>query len=66
MNMDQVKGKWKQIAGGVKAKWGDLTDDDITQIDGNAEVLAGKLQERYGWSKEEAKKNIDDHFAGLE
>ncbi len=62
MNSDVIKGKWAQLKGGVRSKWGDLTDDDLTQIDGEREKLSGKLQERYGWAKEEAEKNIDDHF----
>lgn len=62
MNWDIVKGKWAQVKGEVKAKWGDLTDNDITEINGEREKLAGKLQERYGWAREEADKQIDDHF----
>ena len=62
MNWDIVKGKWAQITGEVKSKWGDLTDDDLTQINGEREKLAGKLQERYGWAKDRAEKEIDDHF----
>lgn len=62
MNWDIIKGKWSQMTGEVKSKWGDLTDDDLTQINGEREKLAGKLQERYGWAKDEAEKNIDDYF----
>lgn len=50
MNNDIIKGKWAQFKGDVKEKWGDLTDDDLTQIDGQRDKLAGKLQERYGWA----------------
>ncbi|MBB5723989.1 uncharacterized protein YjbJ (UPF0337 family) [Loktanella ponticola] len=60
MNWDQVQGKWKEVKGNAKAKWGDLTDDDLTEIDGNREVLEGKIQAKYGKSKEEAKKEVDD------
>jgi uncharacterized protein YjbJ (UPF0337 family) len=62
MNWDIIQGKWKQVQGSVKEKWGDLTDDDLTQIDGNKDRLAGKLQEKYGWTKNEAERHIDDHF----
>ena len=68
MNSDIIKGKWAQFKGGVKdkggvkEKWGDLTDDDITEIDGQREKLAGKLQERYGWAKDRAEKEIDSYF----
>jgi uncharacterized protein YjbJ (UPF0337 family) len=60
MNMDVIKGEWKQIAGKVKAKWGKLTDDDLTQIDGKKEQLVGKLQSHYGHTKEDAEKHIDE------
>lgn len=59
MNKDQLKGQWKQVKGKAKARWGKLTDDDLTQIDGRAEQLQGKLQERYGYSKEKAKEECD-------
>ena len=60
MNWDIIEGKWDQLVGKAKAKWGDLTDDDLTEAKGNAQVLAGKIQERYGKTKEEAEKEIDD------
>lgn len=59
MNWDQIEGKWKQLAGSVKAKWGDLTDDEIMEIDGNREKLEGKLQEKYGRTKEQAQAEVD-------
>lgn len=62
MNWDIIQGKWKQLTGSVKEKWGDLTDDELDQIDGNKDKLAGKLQEKYGWTKEEADNKIDEHF----
>lgn len=62
MNWDIVEGKWKQFKGSVKEKWGELTDDELDQIDGSKDKLAGKLQEKYGWSKEEADTKIDDYF----
>ncbi|SOE50622.1 Protein yjbJ [plant metagenome] len=62
INQDILEGKWKQIAGKVKAKWGDLTDDDITKVNGNAERLAGVIQERYGKTREQADKEARDFF----
>lgn len=59
MNWDQIEGKWKQMAGSVKVAWGDLTDDELTEINGNREKLEGKIQEKYGKSKEDAKKSVD-------
>lgn len=62
MNWDIVQGKWKQVKGSVKEKWGELTDDELDQIDGNKDKLSGKLQEKYGWAKEDADNKIDDYF----
>ena len=60
MNKDTVEGNWKQMKGHVKERWGKLTDDDLTQAAGNSEILAGKIQERYGIAKDEAKKQLDE------
>ena len=60
MNWDRVEGNWKQFAGQVKAKWGQLTDDDITQINGKREQLEGKIHERYGKGKDQVKKDVDE------
>lgn len=59
MNWDRIEGNWKQMTGNVKAQWGKLTDDDLTQIAGRREALEGKLQERYGLAKDEVKKQVD-------
>jgi uncharacterized protein YjbJ (UPF0337 family) len=56
MNSDRSAGQWKQIKGSIKEQWGKLTDDEITQLEGNSEQLAGKLQERYGLAREEAER----------
>ncbi|MBD9525274.1 MULTISPECIES: CsbD family protein [Paracoccus] len=60
MNWDIVEGKWNQVKGTVKEQWGDLTDDELTEIAGKRDKLAGKLQEKYGWTKEEAERRMDD------
>jgi uncharacterized protein YjbJ (UPF0337 family) len=60
MNSDQVEGKWKQFKGSVKQRWGKLTDDDIATLSGKKDELIGKLQERYGYSREQAEKEADD------
>jgi uncharacterized protein YjbJ (UPF0337 family) len=57
---DQIAGKWKQATGEVKKQWGDLTDDELMEINGNRDILAGKIQERYGVAKEEANRQIDE------
>jgi len=60
MNADVIKGKWKQLTGKIKERWGDLTDDDLQAADGHAEYLVGKLQERYGWTKQKAEQEVRD------
>lgn len=56
---DQIAGKWKQVSGEVKKQWGDLTDDELLEIQGNRDILVGKIQEKYGIAKEEANRQID-------
>ncbi|KRG77954.1 hypothetical protein ABB30_05995 [Stenotrophomonas ginsengisoli] len=60
MNKDIIAGKWTQMKGKLKEKWGDLTDDDFDVAEGNAQYLAGKLQERYGWAKDRAESEVKD------
>ena len=65
MNADIIKGKWKQLNGRIKERWGNLTDDDLDVVEGHSEYLAGKLQERYGWSKEQAQNELRDFSSKL-
>lgn len=65
VNEDKIKGQWKQLHGKLKARWGKLTDDDLTVADGSTEYLAGKLQERYGIARDEAKEQIREFDRGL-
>ena len=60
MNRDIIGGNWKQLKGQMQAKWGDLTNDDFDVAEGNAEYLSGRLQERYGWAKDRAEKEVRD------
>lgn len=59
MNESQFKGKWNQLKGEVKKKWGQLTDDDLTEVEGDYDKFVGKVQERHGDSKEQVKDWID-------
>jgi uncharacterized protein YjbJ (UPF0337 family) len=61
MNEDRIKGKWKQLTGTMKEKWGKLTNDDLDVAEGNSEYLAGKIQERYGLAKDEAEKQVREY-----
>jgi uncharacterized protein YjbJ (UPF0337 family) len=63
MNSDQFEGKWKQLKGTVKQKWGKLTDDDLLTLTGKKDEFIGKLQERYGYSKEQALREADEWAA---
>ena len=60
MNKDIIQGKWTQLKGQMQARWGDLTDDVFDVSEGNSESLAGKLQERYGWDRARAQREVDD------
>ena len=60
MNEDVLKGQWRQLKGEVKSRWGKLTDDDIDRAEGDAEKLIGRVQERYGYAKEDARREVDD------
>lgn len=63
MNWDIIKGNWKQMKGQVQSKWGELTDDEIEQAEGDRARLVGLIQERYGVAKDEAERQIDAFIA---
>jgi len=65
MNWDIVQGKWKQYKGSAKEKWGDLTDDELDQAAGQRDQLVGKIQEKYGVTKDEAEKQVDEWSSKL-
>lgn len=60
MNWDQIEGKWKQLKGSAREKWGDLTNDDLEFVAGHRDRLVGRLQERYGYLREDAQKRADE------
>src|ERR1700748_51512 len=59
MNQDMAQGKWQQLSGKIKQKWGKLTDDDLTRASGDREYLVGKLHEQYGLAKDKAERELD-------
>jgi uncharacterized protein YjbJ (UPF0337 family) len=65
MNEDVLNGQWKQAKGHVREWWGKVTDDDVDRINGKGEQLVGVLQERYGWTRERAKQEMDTRLASL-
>lgn len=58
MNWDRIEGNWKQFTGSVRQQWGKLTDHQLDVISGKRDLLAGKIQETYGVSKDEAEKQL--------
>ncbi|MEX0618654.1 MAG: CsbD family protein [Pseudohongiellaceae bacterium] len=56
---DVLKGKWKQLRGKAKERWGKLTDDELDQVDGSEDQLVGLLQEHYGYAREQAKNEVN-------
>ena len=60
MNEDILKGKWKQLRGEIKRKWGRLTDDELDEAEGNAEKLVGRIQEEYGESREQVERELEE------
>lgn len=63
MNEDILKGKWTQLKGTVREQWGKLTNDDLDQIQGQSEQLVGRIQERYGIARDEARRQVDAWLA---
>ncbi|MDG4867661.1 CsbD family protein [Guyparkeria sp. 1SP6A2] len=59
MDPEQIKGNWKQIKGDIKKEWGKLTDDDLVEAEGHRDYLIGKIQERYGINKDEAREQVE-------
>jgi uncharacterized protein YjbJ (UPF0337 family) len=66
MSDDIFKGKWKQLRGQVQQKWGDLTNDDLDRMQGAQTEFEGLLQERYGYTKERAKQEVNDFLQASE
>lgn len=66
MNKDVFEGKWMELKGKIKEEWNDLTDDEIEEAEGKSMKLAGRLQAKYGWSKEEAEQKVDQFINKLD
>lgn len=66
MSGDVLEGKWKQARGKIKQWWGDVTDDDLDRIEGRRDELVGVIQERYGYTRERAEREVDARLAELE
>ena len=66
MNWDKIEGSWKQFKGKLREQWGRLTEDDVTVIEGKREKLVGKIQERYGITRDEADREVREWLEMLE
>jgi uncharacterized protein YjbJ (UPF0337 family) len=66
LNWDEVAGRWKQFTGKAQQRWGKLTDDDLAVATGRRDELIGKIQERYGISKDEADRQVDSWIQSLD
>jgi len=64
MNRDIMKGQWKQLQGEAKRRWNKLTDDELGQVEGNFDKLVGRIQERYGYQRDQAEREIDEFLSG--
>jgi uncharacterized protein YjbJ (UPF0337 family) len=66
MNSETLKGKWHEVKGSLRQQWGRLTDSDFDEIGGNLEKLVGRLQKRYGYSKDQAQREVDEAVKKLD
>ena len=62
MNLDLIEDKWEQLKGKAKENWGKLTDDDWKIVEGRRDQIVGRIQERYGRTREEVEKELNDWF----
>ncbi|MDQ2641746.1 MAG: CsbD family protein [Pseudomonadota bacterium] len=58
MNRDTIEGSWKEMKGRIKARWGKLTDDELDRVEGNYDILCGKIQKAYGLSRDEVERDL--------
>jgi len=65
MNTEVLEGKWKQMKGRIQEQWGDFTDDEVDQIQGRRDMLIGKLQEKYGYTREQAERELDVFLSNI-
>jgi uncharacterized protein YjbJ (UPF0337 family) len=60
MNWNEISGHWTQLKGRLREEWGELTDDELEEIAGNRERLIGILQEKHGFTKDEAERRLEE------
>jgi uncharacterized protein YjbJ (UPF0337 family) len=65
MNWEQVEGNWREFKGKIRSKWAKFTDDDLEQIAGKKDALLGRLQQHYGFKKDQAERELDAFINGM-
>lgn len=65
MNSDILKGNWKIAKGKIKEAWGNLTDDEITRVEGNYDSLVGTIQKKYGFTREKTEQSVNDFLKSI-
>jgi uncharacterized protein YjbJ (UPF0337 family) len=65
VDWNKLSGLWTEYSGIAKANWGRLTDNDLTAVGGSRDLLIGKLQVRYGLTKDQAEQQVDSWLARL-
>ena len=65
MNTDVLEGKWRQVRGQVRERWGKITNDELDQIAGKRDQLIGKIQEKYGLARDEAEQQLDEFLEDI-
>ena len=66
LNKDIMVGKWEQIKSRVKQRWGRINDDQLDRISGYYDELAGLIRERYGYTHEKSRKDVDEFIQRLD
>jgi uncharacterized protein YjbJ (UPF0337 family) len=66
MNQKVFEGKWNQLKGRVQAEWGEITSDELDQIDGRRQQVVGLLQEKYGYAQQRAEREFDDFLDSMD
>ncbi len=65
MNWDTIEGMWNQLKGAARERWGEITESEWEQTGGKRDKILGKLQEKYGWTRERAERELDEWGSGF-
>ncbi len=62
-SVDEIRGRWRQKVGAAKIAWGKLTEDELLELEGHEEKLAGLIEERYAITRDEANQQVKSFLA---